>query len=150
MISILKESSRGPEVIDLQYILKFLGGDQEFDPGAVDGVFGAKTKAAVIKFQRSEELSDDGIVGEKTWEALRPESDWPKKPGEFLKEGEKGEVVKQLQNALKSSSFYTGAVDGVFGPITKAAVIKIQKYGELVSNTVGVVGPLTWGGIIGD
>ena len=150
MISILKEGSKGPEVTDLQYILKFLGGDEEFDPGAVDGIFGAKTKAAVIKFQRSEELSDDGIVGGKTWVALRPESDWPKQPGEFLKEGEKGEVVKELQNGLKSKDFYTGAIDGVFGPITKAAVIKIQKYGEPASNIVGVVGPLIWGGIIGD
>lgn len=148
MISILKQGSTGPEVIDLQYILKFRGGDDEFDPGEVDGIFGAKTKAAVIEFQESEELSADGIVGQKTWEAM--DFEWPKAPGEFLKEGEKGEAVKQLQQELKSKAAYTGAIDGIFGPITKAAVIKLQKSGTPDSNTVGVVGPITWGGIIGD
>lgn len=150
MVSVLKEGSTGPEVIDLQFILKFRDGKNEFDPGSTDGSFGPKTKAAVVKFQQSRKLTADGIVGGKTWEALRPRSDWPKEPGEFLREGEKGEVVKELQEGLKSKDFYTGSIDGIFGPNTKAAVIKIQKVGEPVSNTVGVVGPLTWGGIIGD
>ncbi len=150
MISVLKEGSTGPEVIDLQFILKFRDGNNEFDPGSTDGVFGSKTKAAVVKFQRSRGLNPDGIVGQKTWESLRPRSDWPKQPGEFLREGEKGEVVTQLQNALKSKGFNPGTIDGIFGSQTKAAVIKIQKEGVPVSNTVGVISPLTWGGIIGD
>ncbi|MBW4628388.1 MAG: peptidoglycan-binding protein [Brasilonema octagenarum HA4186-MV1] len=150
VVSVLKEGSTGPEVIDLQFILKFRDGKNEFDPGATDGSFGSKTKAAVVKFQQSRKLTADGIVGGKTWEALRPRSDWPKQPGEFLREGEKGEVVKQLQEGLKSDDFYTGPIDGIFGSNTKAAVIKTQKSGEISSNTVGVVGPLTWGGIIGD
>ncbi len=36
----------------------------------VDGVFGAQTKAAVEKFQRSKNLPADGIVGAKTMTAL--------------------------------------------------------------------------------
>jgi peptidoglycan hydrolase-like protein with peptidoglycan-binding domain len=147
-VSILKEDSTGPEVIDLQYILKLRGGKQEFDPGSVDGIFGAKTKASVIKFQKSKGLTVDGIVGEKTWQALGLE--WPNKAfGDFLKEGEKGEAVKQLQQGLKSKNLYAGAIDGVFGATTKAAVIKIQKSGTQDSNIVGVVGPITWGGILG-
>lgn len=36
-----------------------------------DGRFGAKTRAAVVAFQRGRGLSPDGIVGPKTWDALK-------------------------------------------------------------------------------
>lgn len=148
-VTILKEGSKGPEVTDLQYILKFRGGKGEFDPGSVDGIFGAKTKAMVIKFQQSQKLSADGIVGQKTWQATG--FPWPGAIGEFLKEGSKGEPVKKLQQALKNKGFDPGSADGVFGAKTKAAVIKYQTAGkEKSSNTEGVVGPLFWGSLIGD
>lgn len=148
-VTILKEGSKGPEVTDLQYILKFRGGKGEFDPGKVDGIFGAKTKAAVIKFQQSKKLTADGIVGSKTWKAT--DFPWPNSPGEFLREGDKGDEVKQLQQALKSKAFDPGAVDGNFGAKTKAAVIKYQTPGaEKSTNTEGVVGPLIWGSLLAD
>lgn len=37
----------------------------------IDGVFGSRTFAAVIKFQRSVKLKDDGIVGPNTLKALK-------------------------------------------------------------------------------
>ena len=36
----------------------------------IDGIFGAKTEAAVKSFQTRHQLSADGIVGPKTWHAL--------------------------------------------------------------------------------
>jgi len=41
-----------------------------FNCGAVDGIFGEKTRAAVIDFQASRGLSGDGIVGQNTWRKL--------------------------------------------------------------------------------
>jgi Putative peptidoglycan binding domain len=65
-IVVLKEGSKGAEVSKLQEDLKKLN----FYLGIVDGNFGAKTKEAVINFQKSQQLVADGIVGEKTWSKL--------------------------------------------------------------------------------
>jgi peptidoglycan hydrolase-like protein with peptidoglycan-binding domain len=63
---VLKEGSKGAEVTQLQESLKKLN----FYSGTVDGIFGPKTKDAVINFQKSQQLVADGIVGEKTWSKL--------------------------------------------------------------------------------
>jgi uncharacterized protein with LGFP repeats len=52
--------SRGADVRYLQTKLKL----------KVDGVFGAKTRTAVIAFQKSRGLTADGIVGSRTWVAI--------------------------------------------------------------------------------
>ena len=46
----------------VQQLLDYLG----YDPGAVDGVDGRQTQAAVRRFQGAEELTVDGIAGEQT------------------------------------------------------------------------------------
>lgn len=62
----LQEGAIGPEVQQLQELLQ----KQGFNPGSIDGIFGAGTKAAVIAFQKSKEMYADGIVGDKTWTTL--------------------------------------------------------------------------------
>lgn len=62
----LKQGSSGSYVKQVQQKLKNWG----YYTGAVDGVFGAKTKAAVIAFQKKNKLTADGIVGAKTFAAL--------------------------------------------------------------------------------
>lgn len=56
----------GSKVQDLQSILKNRG----FDPGPIDGIFGNGTKSAILKFQKSKGLTEDGIANLKTWTAL--------------------------------------------------------------------------------
>ncbi len=57
-----KLGSQGEEVRQVQKKLKSLG----FYSGAVDGIYGTKTKNAVLSFQRSCGLAADGIAGPKT------------------------------------------------------------------------------------
>jgi len=64
--ALLQLNSSGPDVIALQQALKSAG----FNPGAIDGSFGPGTEAAVLAFQRSENLGADGVVGPNTAAAL--------------------------------------------------------------------------------
>jgi peptidoglycan hydrolase-like protein with peptidoglycan-binding domain len=57
---------KGPRVQALQAKLTALG----YDPGVADGLFGARTKAAVQKFQTDKGLVADGLVGPQTQAAL--------------------------------------------------------------------------------
>ncbi|MBN1794025.1 MAG: peptidoglycan-binding protein [Candidatus Omnitrophica bacterium] len=50
----------------IQQALKNLG----FDPGAIDGKMGGKTRRAVAAFQKSKGLKADGIIGRETWKEL--------------------------------------------------------------------------------
>lgn len=69
--SILRQGSRGQDVITLQYLLNVIS---EYYPGipapAQDGIFGSGTRQAVIDFQEAMQLSPDGTVGPLTWQAL--------------------------------------------------------------------------------
>ena len=143
----LKEGSNGDAVAKLQQRLKTLG----FDFGEIDGVFGPKTKATVIKFQRINSLVPDGIVGFETESALERNIWVLNRP--TLQEGATGEDVKELQSLLERAQYLeqqlggslkldVGAVDGVFGVKTKAATIEFQNHQNISAD--GVVGPITW------
>ena len=62
----LSLGASGEEVETLQTALAAL----EFDPGEVDGEFGAGTDEAVRAFQQANALPADGVVGEATVEKL--------------------------------------------------------------------------------
>lgn len=63
---LLKQGDKGVYVAVLQDALNTLG----HNAGSIDGVFGSGTKNAVIRFQKANKLSADGIVGCNTWEKL--------------------------------------------------------------------------------
>jgi N-acetylmuramoyl-L-alanine amidase len=54
------------EVTRVQNALKRLG----LDPGESDGVFGSATEHAVMEFQTTHGLVDDGIIEQRMWVAL--------------------------------------------------------------------------------
>ena len=53
-----------------------------------------------------------------------------------VKQGSKGETVKKIQQKLKNWGYYTGAVDGIFGAKTTAAVKLFQKRNGLVADGI--------------
>lgn len=64
--AVLKQGSRGELVRQVQTKLIRWG----YMSGSADGIFGAKTKAGVVYFQKKNGLYADGIVGTKTARAL--------------------------------------------------------------------------------
>ncbi len=63
---VLGIGSRGNAVRDVQAFLS----QQGLYNGAADGVYGYRTQEAVRQFQRSQNLSADGVIGPRTWGAM--------------------------------------------------------------------------------
>lgn len=120
-----------------------------FDSGNVDGIFGAKTYAAVTAFQKANSLGVDGIVGKLTWGKLydaTPVNVTPVTTQPMLRTGSRGDAVRKLQELLNAKGYTCGNVDGIFGSKTYAAVLAFQKANGLAAD--GIVGPLTWGKLV--
>jgi peptidoglycan hydrolase-like protein with peptidoglycan-binding domain len=98
----LRRGSRGPDVVKLQQQLSAAG----FNPGAADGIFGAKTDAAVRAFQTARGLAVDGIVGPKTWAALAS-------GGQPSGQGGRGVSIHIGLNAVDPDQY--GGWDGALG-----------------------------------
>lgn len=64
----LSYGSRGKEVERVQIALRQLG----YFKGEATGYYGPVTKRAVTRFQRAQRISADGVIGQKTHEALAP------------------------------------------------------------------------------
>lgn len=64
----------------------------------------------------------------------------------ILREGMRGQAVRQLQQRLIALGFLKGAVDGVFGETTQAAVKAAQRNFQLEAD--GIVGPTTWSALL--
>ena len=135
----------GDAVKTLQDKLNTLG----YNSGNVDGIFGAKTYAAVTAFQKANGLGVDGIVGKLTWGKLydaTPVNVTPVTTQPMLRTGSRGDAVRKLQELLNALGYDCGSVDGIFGSKTKAAVLAFQKANGLGAD--GIVGPLTWGKLV--
>ena len=129
-----------------------------------DGLFSTDTEEAVKEFQHIAGLTPDGIVGNATWYAILFYYNAVKRLNELnseglslseisqefpflLQEGMTGQAVRNLQYYISYLSRYyqtipSVAVDGIFGPATKAAVIDVQNTFDLTPD--GIVGPYTW------
>ncbi len=121
-------------VRSLQYLLNARGAKL-----TVDGIFGAKTRAAVVAFQRAHHLPADGVTGAKTWGALIV----------TVKLGSTGSAVRAVQDQANFRNLRNGHslnVDGIFGPKTQAWVRGFQQAEGFKAD--GVVGPLTWQALV--
>ena len=62
-------------------------------------------------------------------------------PEPVIRAGAMGDSVTRLQNRLKELGYYTGTIDGQFGPSTRTAVTDFQQRNGLQPD--GIVGPAT-------
>ena len=138
---LLRTGDRGNAVVRLQTQLRNLG----FYQGTIDGDFGAGTEAAVIQFQRSQNLTPDGVVGPQTAAALDrlasslPNPNTPNDPnaptGSTLPRGDRFSVL-ELQRRLRDRGFYQGEIDGVAGAQTRNAIRAAQREYGLDENDI--------------
>lgn len=127
----------------------------------IDNDFGILTERAVRGFQKMLKISENGIVGNTTWNFLSTFSIGPTMNAApvfrgIYKVGDEGPEVRKIQELLNkawesltpdSRTAYRWeyiAVDGVFGERTKCAVIAFQTYQE-IEPALGEVGDTTLG-----
>lgn len=162
LAQVLQQGSQGPDVERVQKRLQELG----YFRDDVTAYFGSLTKKAVIRFQRENRLTPDGIVGDETAAALfgrdRPLLGDSYNPGSSLScpslgsfsnidpvqpdtgsvgPTEDNESVRYLQQQLRDKGFYFGPIDGKNGPNTRRAVRDFQAAAGLPVD--GRAGPQT-------
>ena len=152
--SIMQKGSSGPAVKAVQQALK----DLKYPVGTVDGKFGATTVSAVKLFQRLNNLTVDGKVGEKTYNMLFSGSAAPYHSSisetsyTTLRLGSKDttankNAVTRLQTAL-SNLGYSCSVTGYYNQATVNAVKEYQDYKGLKVD--GIAGPATQAALYGE
>ena len=129
--AILKKGDKGESVRALQKYLIQLG----YLTGEADGVYGSGTKNAVRAFQAANGLSADGAAGEKTLLAIQAAIS-AVSTATTLREGDKGDAVKILQQKLIALGNLSSSADGIFGSSTKAAVSAFQSAHSLTATGV--------------
>lgn len=114
--------------------------------GYVDGIRGPLTRRGIVRFQRRNGLAVDGIAGPRTRAALG----WrgrPKVGRRVMRQGARGWDVAALQYLLQRAGHGPGRADGLFGPLTHAAVLRAQRAAGLTVD--GLAGPATLGALRG-
>ncbi len=136
----LQKGATGQAVVDLQEALTASGCYN----GPVNGNFADMTEAGVIECQTRFGLSPDGVAGPRTMAQLQGRSmaDQPwggranptatvdSRDG-VVERGASGDTVSFIQMKLQQFNFYTGPIDGQFGPQTEAAVRQFQQVTKL-------------------
>ena len=131
---VLSPGAQGRAVRALQCFLN----DADFGPVAVDGVYGAQTRAAMKRLEATYEgpAPKPGRVDAGVWVLVISRS----MGNATLKQGSKGADVTTLQRALRAAGA-TITVNGDFGGETKKAVQRFQDANRIGAD--GIVGDET-------
>lgn len=162
----LRRGSVGEDVLIVQAMLNRIGRNYPAIPkiSPASGVFDEATERSVKVFQRTFNLTPDGIVGKATWykmvylyvgvlqlaELVSEGQTIDRVDFQYsgiLREGDRGEHVEALQYMLALLAEFDNAllpiqVDSIFGPRTTQAVLQYQTLVGLTPD--GIVGKDTW------
>lgn len=132
----IRDGTQHPIVAELQQRLMDLGFMDNDEPTEY---YGRITQAAVIAFQRQNDLSKDGIVGPATLEAIMS----PDAKYYAVSNGDEGDDIRRIQVRLYELGYLPSPdmVTGMFGDVTESAVLKLQELNGL--STDGKVGQQT-------
>jgi len=119
---LMRLGDRGELVKAMQERLLQLG----FAPGRADGIYGSRTRAAVLAFQAENGLTLDGLIGPETRTALNSEAAIPMPLGERATETaadlrEAGSETMTAAKAIKDAAGATGGVAATVGAAKQVA-----------------------------
>jgi N-acetylmuramoyl-L-alanine amidase len=136
---LLRPGSTGDAVRDVQRRLAALGYNTAPD---TPGEYGSATAGAVLEFQQRRGLREDGICGRQTWSSLVEAGYQLGDRLLYLHQPMlRGDDVATLQREMGALGFDAGRVDGIFGPLTAAALTSFQRNAGLTTD--GICGPDT-------
>ncbi len=98
-----------------------------YDPGAVDGALGPRTRRAIRAYPRDAGLAVDGLATKELLDHLKFALPKVYKAGEAGEAGalDRGLVIA-VQMELSDRGYYLGKIDGISGPQTQAAAKAFQ------------------------
>ena len=165
----LRMGSQGDAVFELQALLKLLGYytgsvDGQYQKSTADavaafqraagldadGIAGPMTWERLLPASAStggtatsappSSQNASSVTQPPATPVVNPEPNYVELP--VLRIGMRGPAVSQLQERLRTTGFFEGTVDGIFGPETESSVRSAQRTNNLAPD--GIVGPATW------
>jgi peptidoglycan hydrolase-like protein with peptidoglycan-binding domain len=119
-------STKSDSIKNLQQLLS----DRGFYGGAIDGINGPMTQEAIILAQKTYGLVTDGVAGSLTMAALESGStitiSYKEAAGQETTSNATDNSIKKGQTLLSQLGLYDGAIDGIQGSKTTAAIKKAQ------------------------
>ena len=132
--SLSNTSNQSDDVKNLQQLLS----DRGFYGGAIDGINGPMTREAIILSQKTYGLIADGVAGSLTIAALEAGSNYVQPNYQEPTNPVANSAILEGQKLLSSLGFYDGAIDGIQGSRTTAAIKEAQAlYGLTVDGVMG-------------
>lgn len=124
----VNSDNKSDAVKNLQQLLS----DRGFYGGAIDGVSGPMTKEAIILAQKTYGLVADGVAGSLTMAALESGSkvvsiSYKQPASQEAVSNVADSSIKKGQTLLSGLGLYDGAIDGIQGAKTTAAIKKAQE-----------------------
>lgn len=162
---LLRQGDSGVDVANFQYYLAYLSRFYQTIPEIpIDGIFGERTRQAVLAAQQTFGLPMDGIVGRQTWNTVYraylgaisgiplifSEGVIVPYPGVILRIGSENDAVRLAQEYLNRIAISVPEIPsvtptGYFGEQTQAAVLALQRLLGLPQN--GYIEFVTWNAI---